>query len=164
MDKDVQINSVIGYSGTKKLSLGSTRDGLILHPDNEHLIHPLGSTIIVRHVLTREQTFLRGHDNKVSVIRVSPDGKYVASGQKTFMGFQADVIIWDFQQRSLKHRLKLHKVLISSLSFSFDSRLLASQGGLEDKYALQIMQKHADSLGRGVRQESVWYTYQGCCA
>jgi WD40 repeat protein len=116
-----------------RITTGGTRDGLILHPDNEHLIYPLGSTIIIRHVLTREQTFLRGHDNKVSVIRVSPNGKYVASGQKTFMGFQADVIIWDFNERCLKHRLKLHKVAIISLSFSFDSKYLASQGGLEDK-------------------------------
>lgn len=58
----------------------------------------------------------------------------MASGQKTFMGFQADVIVWDFKEKSLKHRLKLHKVLIVSLSFSYDSRLLASQGGMEDKY------------------------------
>jgi WD40 repeat protein len=52
------------------------------------------------------------------------------------MGFHADVIIWNFQERTLKHRLKLHKVVIASLSFSFDSKYLASQGGLEDKYAL----------------------------
>ena len=25
------------------------------------------------------------------------------------MGFQADIIIWDFETRSLMHRLKLHK-------------------------------------------------------
>jgi WD40 repeat protein len=68
------------------------------------------------------------------VIKVSNNGKYVASGQKTFMGFQADVIIWDFKERALRHRLKLHKVLIASLSFSYDSKYLASQGGLEDKY------------------------------
>lgn len=72
------------------------------------------------------------------MIRVSNNGKYVASGQKTFMGFQADVIIWDFKERALKHRLKLHKVLISSLSFSYDSKYLATQGGLEDKYILWL--------------------------
>ena len=63
-------------------------NGLILHPDNEHLIFSLGSTIIVRHIISRTQSFLRGHDNLISVITVSPSGKYIASGQQTYMGFQ----------------------------------------------------------------------------
>lgn len=58
-------------------------EGLILHPDNEHLIFPLGSTVVVRNVIKRTQTFLRGHDNDVSVIQVSRDGRYIASGQDT---------------------------------------------------------------------------------
>lgn len=32
--------------------------------------------------------FLQGHDNDVSVVQVSNTGKYIASGQKTHMGFQ----------------------------------------------------------------------------
>ena len=48
----LNILAVIGFKG-------SVTDGLILHPDNEHLIYPLGSQIIVRNVLTREQRFLR---------------------------------------------------------------------------------------------------------
>lgn len=67
--------------------IGKVPQGLVLHPDNEHLIYPLGSTIVVRHIITRTQTFLRGHDNQISVITVSKSGKYIASGQKTFMGF-----------------------------------------------------------------------------
>ena len=59
MQKDIDINAVIGFSG-------HTYDGLLLHPDNEHIIYPLGSTVVVRHILTRSQTFLRGHDNKIS--------------------------------------------------------------------------------------------------
>ena len=51
-NQQLNILGVIGFKGT-------TIDGLILHPDNEHLIFPLGSQIIVRNVLTREQKFLR---------------------------------------------------------------------------------------------------------
>lgn len=80
MEKELEIIAVIGFTG-------KIHEGLILHPDNEHLIYPLGSTIVVRHIISRSQTFLRGHDNEISVISVSPSGKYVASGQKTFMGF-----------------------------------------------------------------------------
>jgi len=95
-----------------KKKTGKVIEGLILHPDNEHLIYPLGSTIVVRHIITRSQAFLRGHDNEISVITVSKSGKYIASGQKTYMGFQADIIIWNFADHSLMHRLKLHKVII----------------------------------------------------
>lgn len=49
---NLNVLAVIGFNGM-------TVDGLILHPDNEHIIYPLGSQIIVRNVLTREQRFLR---------------------------------------------------------------------------------------------------------
>ena len=45
------------------------------------------------------------------------------------MGFQAEIIIWDFDTLEILHRLKLHKVLIQSLSFSFNEQYLASTGG-----------------------------------
>jgi hypothetical protein len=32
-------------------------------------------------------------------IKISPDGRYLASAQNTFPGFPADIIIWDFQTR-----------------------------------------------------------------
>ena len=60
--------------------LGKVNSGLVLHPDNEHIIFPLGTTIVVRHIISRKQNFLRGHDNNISVITVSTSGKYIASG------------------------------------------------------------------------------------
>jgi len=65
-----------------------------------------------------------------SAIKISPNGKYIASAQNTFPGFPADIIVWDFETKEIKHRLKLHKVGINSLAFSPDSQLLASQGCL----------------------------------
>jgi WD40 repeat protein len=43
------------------------------------------------------------------------------------------VIIWSFESLSLLHRLKLHKVLVQSLSFSHNELYLASLGGEDDK-------------------------------
>jgi hypothetical protein len=67
---------------------GKVTEGLVLHPDNEHILFPLGTTIVLRHIISRTQNFLRGHDNDISVIAVSNSGKYIASGQKTYSGFQ----------------------------------------------------------------------------
>ena len=117
--------AIIGFSG-------KVLDGLILHPDNETLIFPIGSQIIVRNVLTRQDSFLRGHDNEISIMSLSKSGKYLASGQKTFSGFKADIIIWDLTTLSLIHRFSIHKVIIQSLDFSFNDKYLVSIGGRDD--------------------------------
>ena len=46
----------------------------------------------------------------LQAIVISKSGKLIASGQKTFMGFQADIILWEFESKILLQRLKLHKV------------------------------------------------------
>jgi len=46
MEKELSIAAIIGFTG-------KVHEGLILHPDNEHLIYPLGSTIVVRHIISR---------------------------------------------------------------------------------------------------------------
>ena len=122
---ELELSAVIGFTGT-------VSQGLVLHPDNEHLIFPLGSTIVIRHIVSRTQSFLRGHDQRISCITVSRSGTYIASGQQTHMGFQAEVIIWDFATKQPFQKMKLHKVLIQSLSFSPSEEYLASLGGQDD--------------------------------
>jgi len=124
MENELELQAVIGFKG-------SVIQGLILHPDNS-LIFPLGCTVVVRNITSKTQHFLQGHDNQVNCIAVSPSGKLLASGQKTFMGFPADVIIWDFQERQELHRLSLHKVAVASLSFSLQETYLATLGGQDD--------------------------------
>lgn len=41
---------------------------------------------------------------------LSRSGRYLASGQITYMGFTADIIVWDLETRQLMHRMALHKV------------------------------------------------------
>ncbi|CAG9315816.1 unnamed protein product [Blepharisma stoltei] len=122
---ELELSAVIGFSG-------NVIQGLILHPDNEHIIYPLGSTIVVRHIVSRVQTFLRGHDQRVSCITISRSGNLIASGQQTHMGFQAQAIIWDFNTKQPLQVIKLHKVLIQSLHFSPNELYLASLGGQDD--------------------------------
>jgi len=53
----------IGFSGSFKI--GNAIEGINLHPDNEHLIYPLGSVIVIRHIISRAQSFLRVFLNRV---------------------------------------------------------------------------------------------------
>lgn len=66
-------------------------------------------------------------------IKISRDGRHIASAESSLPGQVAEVLVWDFESRDIKHRFKLHKHSVNSLAFSPDSRLLASQGCLEDK-------------------------------
>jgi WD40 repeat protein len=138
MEQELELTAVIGFKGT-------VMSGLMLHPDDKHLIFPLGCTVVVRNLIEKTQSFLQGHDNQVNCITVSPSGQFLASGQKTFMGFPADVIVWDFEGRCEIHRLSLHKVAVTSLAFSFDEKYLATLGGQDDNSLVvwDLAQGHA---------------------
>ena len=81
MVQELKLESVIGYGGT-------VPSGLIYHSEKRCLIYSLGSVILMKSVDTGTVTSLRGHTNKVSCLTLSRDGKFLASGQQTHMGFK----------------------------------------------------------------------------
>lgn len=120
------LESVVGFGG-------SVPGALHIHPDGKHLLYPLGACIVVREIGNTKATgFLNGHSDKISCLAISRSGRYVASGQSTHMGFQADICVFDFEQRKLVHRMLLHKVKVQALAFSADEQYLASVGGQDD--------------------------------
>ncbi|GBF88745.1 flagellar associated protein [Raphidocelis subcapitata] len=124
-DARLELISVVGLSAAE--------DTLLLHPDGRTLIYPLGSTIVLRDKEDgKAQEFLQGHSDRVSALALLRSGNLLASGQFTYLGFPADIIIWDLPSRSLLHRLQLQKVKIQALSFSPDEATLASLGGADD--------------------------------
>ncbi|KAH1183141.1 cilia- and flagella-associated protein 52 [Mauremys mutica] len=122
---ELELQAVIGFNGHIPF-------GLICHPDREHFIYPLGCTVIIQGLNNNTQAFLHGHTNNVSCVAVSRSGCYVASGQVTFMGFKADIILWDYKKRELLARLSLHKGKIEKLAFSPNELYLVSLGGQDD--------------------------------
>ncbi|KAI9140685.1 WD40-repeat-containing domain protein [Paraphysoderma sedebokerense] len=121
----LQLKSIIGFGG-------SVPQGLISHPDGVHHIYPLGSNLVIQDKTTGQQTFLQGHTNLITCVAVSKSGKYVASGQVTHMGFQADIILWSFEEHKIIKRLTLHKVRVEAIAFSPNDKYLASLGGEDD--------------------------------
>lgn len=68
---------------------GTVSGGLIVHPDREHIIYPLGCNVIIEDITQEsKQSILSSHTNNVTCIAVSNDGRYIVSGQETYMGFK----------------------------------------------------------------------------
>ncbi|XP_065708420.1 cilia- and flagella-associated protein 52-like isoform X1 [Patagioenas fasciata] len=122
---ELELQAAIGFNGHVPC-------GLICHPDKEHILYPLGCTVVIQHLDTQKQSFLHGHTNNVSCVAVSRDGTYVASGQVTCIGFKADIILWDFPKQELLARLSLHEGKVEGLSFSPRGIYLVSLGGQDD--------------------------------
>eukprot|EP00794_Sanderia_malayensis_P009374 gene9374-10361_t len=128
--EQLELVSTIGFAG-------NVPGSLLVHPDSNHLIYPLGNTVVIEDLMSTKhdrsrQEFLSGHTNNVSCIAVSKSGKFVASGQVTHMGFKADVIVWDFEKKCLYQKFTLHKVKVQALAFSPNDKFLVTLGGEDD--------------------------------
>ncbi|XP_070684474.1 cilia- and flagella-associated protein 52 [Pempheris klunzingeri] len=121
----LELEAAIGFNG-------HVFSGLRVHPDGEHLIYPLGCTVILKSIKDGKQEFLHGHTNNVSCVAVSKSGSYIASGQVNFMGFKAMIIVWDYVRRTIYAQLLLHKAKVEALAFSPSDKYLVSLGGLDD--------------------------------
>lgn len=121
----LKLDSVIGFNGRNP-------NGIIVHPDREHIIYYLGFVVIVENINTQEQSLLSGHHNDVSCLAVSKLGRYIASGQTIYMGFKADIIVWNYETKSIHCRFTLHKVKVHALDISPNEKFLLSLGGQDD--------------------------------
>ena len=77
--------------------------------------------------------FLRGHDDDITCLALSPSGRFVASGQK---GENSDAIVFDFESKQLLYRMSEHDFGVACLAFSDDELLLCTVGSVDDNKIL----------------------------
>ncbi|KAJ8251640.1 hypothetical protein GJAV_G00223530 [Gymnothorax javanicus] len=121
----LELDAAIGFNGR-------IVSGLVLNPDETHLIYTLGNSVIRRHIRLKTLVLLASHTSTVSCLAISKSGRYIASGQTTDMGFKADVIVWDISTQHVHAELVLHKAKVEDLAFSPNEKFLASLGGQDD--------------------------------
>ncbi|CAL1528824.1 unnamed protein product [Lymnaea stagnalis] len=124
--KELELERIIGFNG-------KVPGGLLVHPDREHVIYPLGCNVIIEDI-TKEatQSILSSHTNNVTCIAVSNDGQYIVSGQETYMGFKAIITLWDYRTKVAIQKWELHKVKVQALAFSVNGKYVFSLGGQDD--------------------------------
>ncbi|KAH9519798.1 Cilia- and flagella-associated protein 52 [Bulinus truncatus] len=124
--KELELERIIGFNGI-------VSGGLIVHPDREHVIYPLGCNVIIEDInKDAKQSILSSHTNNVTCIAVSNDGRYIASGQETYMGFKACITLWDYATKTAIQKWELHKVKVQALAFSANGKYVFSLGGQDD--------------------------------
>lgn len=122
----LELETMIGFGGDVK-------QGLMVHPDKQFIIYPVGCTVVIEDIGSKSQEFFNGHTNNVSCITVSRSGKYVASGQVTHPGFKADMYLWDFyERRAVWHFKPMHHNKVEALAISPSDKYLVSLGGQDD--------------------------------
>ncbi|EGR29901.1 WD40 repeat protein [Ichthyophthirius multifiliis] len=96
----LQLHYAIGFSGKMSRSVH-------FHPNSKEYICISGNQLIITNLnpTSTPQHFLKGHDNQITCVTISNNGKYIASGQQ---GDNSDVIIWDYDQKRIKYRLSEH--------------------------------------------------------
>jgi len=125
--QNIELLGVVGLNG-------KIASGFLLHPGDNHVIYPLGSTIIVKSLADGSQIFLQkdGHTDVVTCLALSSSGKYLASGQRTLQGSLAPIIIWDMETFTAYKKLLVHKGGVQDLHFSPRERYLGSLGARDD--------------------------------
>jgi len=139
--KDLILESVIGFSG----SVGS---GLQHTPCGKYVVHPLGSVVVMRSLLSEKHFFFDtgGIDRKVSCLALSKDGRYLATGHELIGTTKVEALLWDLKgaiescdhgnsstgKNHLLHCLHQHRGKVQALDFSFDGKYLITLGGQDD--------------------------------
>jgi WD40 repeat protein len=94
----------IGYSG-------KIHNCVQLHPNGKDFVYISGACIVITDLKDpHNQCFLREHDDCITCLDVSNDGKLIASGQR---GDNSDVIIWDFEYKKARFKLSEHDFEVS---------------------------------------------------
>lgn len=119
----IELDHAIGYTG-------EILNSILLHPMQQDYIAISGANIIIGDISDpHKQRFLKGHDDQVTCIAISHNGKLLASGQR---GDNSDVLVWSYDTGKLLYKLSEHDYEITTLDFSHDDRLLISCGNQLD--------------------------------
>ena len=80
--EQLELESVIGISG-------KVPNGLILHNDDQRILYPLGSTVVIKNLIQNTQEFINAGDQetKISYMALNKEGNLMVTGQTTHTGF-----------------------------------------------------------------------------
>jgi WD40 repeat protein len=125
-DDVLELEHVIGYTGR---NLGTVQ---FCPGDKNIFIKGMGAVVVIGDLSDpHNQEFLRGHDEEITALAVSPSGNLIASGQRgssSNKNNEAPLIIWDFASRKELYQLNGFVQGVLRVAFSSDERFLMASG------------------------------------
>lgn len=122
MSVELEIDHKIGHS--------SSPNCLHYHPNGENYVFCSGWNVGIGNLTdSHSQEFMRGHDDRVTCVTLSPSGGLIASGQ---CGENSDILVWSFEDKKILYSFEEHDYGVKYLAFSHDEKLLVSIGDPDD--------------------------------
>jgi WD40 repeat protein len=101
-----------------------------LHPGGKDYVKAVGGVVLVGDINNpHEQAFLQGHDDFITCVAVSHNGRYCASGSQ---GANSDVILWDLDSKTEVYKWEEQDHGIDCVAFSHDDRFVFACGDAVD--------------------------------
>lgn len=114
----MELEHAIGFSGL--------RSSLHILPGSSRYVSVAGGCVVIgSYADAHDQTFLRGHDDDITCMRLSESGRYIVSGQR---GHNADICMWDAESLQVVRRFSEHDEAVLALDISPDDTIIASIG------------------------------------
>ena len=148
------LESVIGLTTLTNASFSTcTTNGCVFYA--------AGCVVVCFDTLKNSQTMFYTVKRPICSLVVSPDGKYLAAGER---GHNPDCVIFDVQTGLKLQRLTAHKGGLGCMAFSPNSRLLVTCGFKHDKKLIVWFWKDAEIITTqkiGNKVNSISFHHQG---
>ena len=119
-------------------TIGSTRSALQYvgtSGRNDLVVYPAGKVLVFLNTAQHTQRFIHEHTDAISCVAVSPNGRWVASGQ---YGLTPKIVVTDATTLKVVRVIDgFHRRSIDALAFSSDSTFLATAGG-DDEHCVAV--------------------------
>ncbi|KAI9994868.1 hypothetical protein PInf_011706 [Phytophthora infestans] len=118
-----------------------------VNPVSGELAYAAGCIVVIYNLRRNKQVRYYRVDKSVSCLCFSPNGQFLAIGEK---GYLPAITIWDGTDGTLCAELQRHQYGVACMAFSQDGRCLLSAGLVHDQhlYAWELKLKMKDAVRR----------------
>ncbi|ETM38698.1 hypothetical protein L914_15079, partial [Phytophthora nicotianae] len=118
-----------------------------VNPASGELAYAAGCIVVIYNLRRNKQVRYYRVDKSVSCLCFSPNGQFLAIGEK---GYLPAITIWDGTDGTLCAELQRHQYGVACMTFSQDGRFLLSAGLVHDQhlYAWELKLKMKDAVRR----------------
>lgn len=147
MKSKLTLERVLGITSLTNASVAT-------NPAKKEIAYAAGCIVVVYNLRRHRQMRYFRAGKAISCIAFSPDGKYLAVGER---GHLPSINVWNVESGNLVTELKGHKYGVACVAFGHNGRLLVSVGFQYDHhlYAWDFLHKGGSVVGKQVAYSKI---------